>query len=84
MNEKEIIQNIVKETGIEAETVEKVFTETIEQIVKSLKHCETVSIRNFGKFYIRPGDDRMNVFKFDPSQRLRKIFGWRSTYKGKL
>jgi DNA-binding protein HU-beta len=24
------------------------------------------------------------VFKFNPPQRLRKLFGWSSTYKGKL
>jgi len=51
MNERELIQNIAKGAGVEEETVERIFTETIEQIVKSLKHCETVSIRNFGKFY---------------------------------
>jgi len=84
MNEKELIQSIVKESGVDAETVDKVFTATIEQIIKSLKDCETVSIRNFGRFYIRPGDDRMKVFKFSSSQRLRKIFGWSSTYKGDI
>lgn len=83
MNEKELIPNIVKETGIKVEVVEKVFNATMEQIVQSLKDCESVTIKNFGRFYIREGrhSDSM-VFKFTPSQRLRKIFGWASTYKG--
>ena len=83
MNEKELIPNIVKETGIKTDVVEKVFDATVEQIVQSLKGCESVTIRNFGRFYIKEGrhSDSM-VFKFSPSQRLRKILGWSSTYKG--
>ena len=84
MNEKELIQNIVKETGIETKTVENVFNITIEQIVQSLKHCEGVTIRNFGRFYIDQGHGKTKIFKFSPSQRLRKIFGWSSTYKGEV
>jgi hypothetical protein len=33
--------------------------------------------------YVRPERDSW-VFKFNPSQRLRKLFGWSSTYKGEL
>ncbi len=84
MNEKELISNIVTETGVKAEVVEKVFNATVEQIVQSLKNYESVTIRNFGRFYIRAGRHSSSmVFKFSPSQRLRKIFGWASTYKGK-
>jgi DNA-binding protein HU-beta len=82
MNEKELIQNIAKETGIETKTVESVFNVTIEQIVQSLKNCEGVTIRSFGRFYIDQGHDKTKIFKFSPSQRLRKIFGWSSTHKG--
>ncbi|MFC1712678.1 HU family DNA-binding protein [Candidatus Poribacteria bacterium] len=83
MDKKELIPNIVKETGVEAEIVEKVFDAAIEQIVQSLGRTESVTIRNFGRFYIRPGDrSSSKVFKFSPSQRLRKILGWASTYKG--
>jgi DNA-binding protein HU-beta len=84
MNEKEIIQNIVKETGTEIKTVESVFNATIEEIVQSLKRCDSVTIRNFGRFYIDQRHSNTMVFKFSPSQRLRKIFGWTSTYKGKI
>jgi len=84
MDEKELIQNVIKETGIEAKTVEKVFNLTIEQIVESLKRCDSVSIRNFGRFYIDQRHSNTMVFKFSPSQRLRKIFGWTSTYKGEV
>ena len=84
MNEKELIPNIANETGVKIEIVENVFNATIDQIVQSLKRCESVTIRNFGRFYIRPGDSSTMVFRFSPSQRLRKLFGWSSTYKGKV
>ena len=83
MNEKELIPNIVKETGVNADVVEKVFNATIEQIVQSLKRTESVTIRNFGRFYIREGrHSSSKVFKFSPSQKIRKMLGWASTYKG--
>ena len=37
--------------------------------------------RTPNSFYVRP--ERASwVFKFHPSQRLRKLFGWSSTYRG--
>ncbi len=84
MNEKELIPKIASETGFKIQTVEKVFNATIEQIFESLKSCESVTIRDFGRFYIRPGDSATKVFKFSPSQKLRKMLGWSSTYKGKM
>jgi DNA-binding protein HU-beta len=82
MNEKELIQGVAKESGVDAESVEKVFHTAIEQMVQSFKNCESVTIKNFGRFYASPGDDDTTIFTFIPSQRLRKIFGWSSTYKG--
>ena len=84
MNEKEPIPKIASETGYKIQTVEKVFNATIEQIFESLKSGESVTIRNFGRFYIRDGHSDTMVFKFSPSQKLRKMFGWSSTYKGEM
>jgi hypothetical protein len=51
-------------------------------MMAAFKQGQSVSLRNFGTFYVRP--ERSNwVFKFNPSQRLRKLLGWSSTYKGK-
>jgi hypothetical protein len=44
---------------------------------------EGVSLRGFGSFYVRAERDSW-VFKFNPSQRLRALFGWSSTYRGPL
>jgi DNA-binding protein HU-beta len=66
-----------------AELVEKIVDTFLEEIYVALKRGESVSLRDFGSFYIRP-EPASCVFKFNPSQRLRKLFGWSSTYRGEL
>jgi DNA-binding protein HU-beta len=55
----------------------------LEEIYEALKRGECVSLKNFGTFYVRP-ERECWVFKFNPAQRLRKLFGWSSTYTGDL
>jgi DNA-binding protein HU-beta len=66
-----------------AELIEKIVDTFLEEIYAALKRGESVSLRDFGAFYIRP-EPASWVFKFNPSQRLRKLFGWSSTYRGEL
>ena len=42
---------------------------------------ESVTLKGFGSFYVRPERSTW-VFKFNPAQRLRALFGWSSSYKG--
>ena len=83
INKKELIERIANETQKDAKEVEVILDATLDQIYESLKNRENVMIRNFGKFYIRDSSSG-TIFKFDPSQRLRALFGWSSTYKGDL
>jgi DNA-binding protein HU-beta len=76
---RRVSERVVKGTG----TVEEIVDATLEEIYEALKQGECVSLRNFGTFYVRPERDSW-VFKFNPSQRLRKLFGWSSTYRGEL
>jgi DNA-binding protein HU-beta len=79
----ELIERISRRTGNSPKTVEKFVDATLEEIYEALKQGKRVSLKNFGTFYVRP--ERTSwVFKFNPSQRLRKLFGWSSTYKGEL
>ena len=84
MRDKELLQAIARQVDMSAEEVQQVVQAWQDGIVASLKRCESVTLRNFGTFYIRRGEGRTRVFKFNPSQRLRKLFGWTSTYKGKV
>jgi DNA-binding protein HU-beta len=73
---RRVSQRVERETGI----VETVIDATIEEIYESLQQGDSVSLRNFGTFYVKVASQTW-VFKFNPSQRLRKLFGWASTSK---
>jgi len=83
IDKRELLQHIARRTGESVAKVEPILDATLEEIYEALKRGESVSLRNFGTFYI---DERRSgtVFKFSPSQRLRALFGWSSTYRGDL
>lgn len=82
IDRKELLKRVAQRLGKDIGTAEEVLDATLEEVYQALKHGESVSLRGFGTFYIdwrRSG----TVFKFNPSQRLRALFGWSSTYKSK-
>ncbi len=83
IDKKELVKRIAKRLSKDPATIEQVMDAALEEIYQALKREETVSLRNFGTFYI---DVRRSgtVFKFNPGQRLKALFGWSSTYKGEL
>lgn len=78
-----LIDRVAQRVDVDEDLASELVDATLEEIYEALKQGECVSLRNFGSFYVRP---EMNawVFKFNPSQRLRKLFGWSSSYKGEL
>jgi len=78
-----LITLVTDRVGRDREMVEEIVEATLEEIYEALKRGECVSLRDFGTLYVRPERDSW-CFKFNPSQRLRKLFGWSSTYKGAL
>jgi DNA-binding protein HU-beta len=76
-----IVRLVAQRTRREPEVVEEILDAALEELYAALKRGESVSLRNFGTFYIRPEPDSW-VFRFNPAQRLRKLFGWSSTYRG--
>ena len=77
----DIVRVVAQRTSHESVLVGEIFDATLEEIYAALKRGESVSLRNFGFFYVRPESARW-VFRFNPSQRLRAVFGWSSTYRG--
>jgi len=55
----------------------------VETLYESFKAGKGVTFHGFGSFYVRPEAESW-VFKFNPGQRLRALFGWASTYSGTL
>jgi len=84
IDKAELTKRVSKRLGLDnPKQAEPMVDAVLEEIYEALKQGERVSLRNFGTFYIRNTRDG-TIFKFDPSQRLRAVFGWSSTYKGDL
>ena len=83
LDRADLAKRVAVRTGLSARTSEKAVDAVLEEIYEALKRGECVSLKNFGTFYVRPERDSW-VFKFNPAQRLRKLFGWSSTYTGDL
>ena len=83
INKKDLIKRISQKVDSKPKEVESIVDATLEEIYQSLKQGESVNIRNFGTFYIKHHRDSV-AFKFNPAQKLRKLFGWSSTYKGEI
>ena len=54
-----------------------------DTLYESFKVGQSVTLSGFGNFYVRPERER-RVFRFNPSQKLRALFGWSSTYRSSL
>jgi DNA-binding protein HU-beta len=83
INRDKLVQNVAERLNEDTAAVGVIVDATLEEIYEALKRGESVSLKNFGTFYVEPKRDTW-VFKFNPSQRLRALFGWSSTYRGEL
>jgi len=83
ITKKDLVDLVSERTSKETAITEEIVDATLEEIYEALKRGESVSLRNFGTFYVRV-EWQSWVFKFTPSQRLRRVFGWSSTYTGDL
>jgi len=78
-----LAERVAARIGLSARTSDKAVEAVLEEIYEALERGECVSLKNFGTFYVQPERESW-VFKFNPAQRLRKLFGWSSTYAGDL
>lgn len=67
-------------TEKEAAKWAEAYTDTLMDIFKT---GEGVTLTGLGGFYIRQSS-RGGIFKFNPSQQIRKLMGWSSTFKGEV
>ena len=79
----EIVRRLASRLSVDTKVAEEYLDALLETLYETFKAGEGVTLPNFGSFYL---DRRRSgcVFKFNPSQKLRALFGWSSTYKGPL
>ena len=83
IQKKEVVKRIAIRMAVDEKTAEAHLDATLDTLYEAFKAGESVALPGFGGFYVRPERDTW-VFKFNPSQKLRALFGWSSTYTGKL
>lgn len=85
MSERIQKKELVRRLAVRMKTGEAASTMWLDAVLdtlyESFRSGESVTLSGFGNFYVRPERERW-VFKFNPSQKLRSLFGWSSTYKG--
>jgi DNA-binding protein HU-beta len=56
----------------------------IDTLYESIKEGNSVTLKGLGGFYVKPNRRGTWVFRFNPGQKLRALFGWSSKYKGEV
>ncbi|HUD44553.1 MAG TPA: HU family DNA-binding protein [Patescibacteria group bacterium] len=79
MKKQQLIEKLANEMNTDSDNAGKWVDAVLEGIFQSLKRREKVTLPGFGTFYI-DGRSSGTVFKFNPSQRMRSMLGWSSTY----
>ena len=81
IQKKDIAEKLAQMMNTSNETAEEWIDALIETLYESFKEGRSLTLEGLGGFYVKP-KGKTWVFKFNPSQRLRHLFGWSSTYKG--
>lgn len=77
----ELARRLATRMNTDAATAQAWIDALTETLYESFKAGESVTLRGFGSFYVRE-ERRSWVFRFNPGQRLRALFGWSSSYRG--
>jgi DNA-binding protein HU-beta len=79
-----LAQRLAARMGVKEERATAWIDGFLETLYESIKAGESLTLKGFGGFYVKPTRRGTWVFKFNPGQKLRALFGWSSTYKGEL
>lgn len=81
VKKEDFIHQLAVRMNTDDKTAEAWIDGVVETFYESFKAGKGVTLPGFGGFYVRPEPESW-VFKFNPGQRLRALFGWGSTYTG--
>jgi DNA-binding protein HU-beta len=81
IQKQEMAQRLARRMNSDEETASQWIDAMIDTLYEAFKAGESVTLEGFGGFYVRPERESW-VFRFNPGQKLRALFGWSSTYRG--
>lgn len=76
MTEKELHIFMAKKMDSTEEEAKKWIEAFNEGVYKSIENLESLTIRNFGKFYVRETSSGSIIFKFTPAKNMRNLVGY--------
>lgn len=66
LEKADIVRLVAQRTPHESRLIAEILDAALEEMYEAIKRGESVSLRNFGSFYVRP-ESQQWVFKFNPS-----------------
>ena len=83
IEKKAFVQQLAKRMNADETVATEWLDVMLDTLYKNFKAGRGVTFKGFGGFYIKLRG-RTWAFKFNPGQKMKALFGWSSTYKGKL
>jgi DNA-binding protein HU-beta len=83
IEKKAFVQQLAKRMNADETVATEWFDATLDTLYENFKAGRGVTFKGFGGFYVEPRG-RTWAFKFNPGQKMKALFGWSSTYRGKL
>jgi DNA-binding protein HU-beta len=83
IEKKTFIQQLAKRMNADETVATEWLDATLDTLYENFKAGRGVTFKGFGGFYVEPRG-RTWAFKFNPGQKMKALFGWSSTYRGKL
>jgi DNA-binding protein HU-beta len=84
IKKKEFVSLLAQKMKVGDKTAEMWVDAITETLYECFKRQRGVVLTNLGTFYLRITSRGGWIFKFLPSQKLKALFGYSSTYKGDL
>ncbi len=84
VKKKEFVKLLAHKMKADEKTAEMWVDAFTDTLFECFKKQRGVVITNLGTFYLRITSRGDWIFKFLPSQKLKALFGYSSTYKGDL
>ncbi len=83
LTKKEFIQRLAVKMNTDEKTAAGWVDGVTDTLYETFREGQGVSLTGLGSFYMRQRG-YVRIFKFNPSQKIRKLLGWSSSYTGEI
>lgn len=80
---KDFIKLYAEKMECSEKNAEKYLNGFIDTLYDCMKNKSSITVQHLGKFYVSERRES-TAFKFNPSQKMKAVLGWSSSYKGEI